>query len=101
MLRTRCDRLIDALADVPDDGDVGLVHDDLGGGLDAHVPDGRGGRADEDDALLLAEVGELDVLREEAITRVDGLRPGLLGGLDDPVLPQVGLLGGGGTCKGQ
>ena len=65
--------MIDALADIPDDGHLGLVHDDLGGGLDAHVEDGLGGRTHEDDVVLLAQLGELCVLREEAVARVDGL----------------------------
>ena len=79
------------LGTLPDDGDIGLVHDFLGGGLDAHVPDGRGGRPHEDDAGLLAEVRELDVLGEEAVARVDGLRAGPLGDLDDLLLLQVAL----------
>ena len=79
------------LGTLPDDGDIGLVHDFLGGGLDAHVPDGRGGRPHEDDAGLLAEVGELDVLGEEPVARMDGLRAGPLGNLDDPLLLQVAL----------
>ena len=70
---------------LPDDGDLGLVHDFLRRGLDAHVPDGRGGRPDEDDARLLAQVGKLNVLGEEAVARVDGLRAGTLCHFNDPL----------------
>ena len=76
---------------LPNDGDLGFVHDLLRRRLDAHVPNGRGRGADEDDARLLAQVGELDVLGEEAVAGVDRLRSGPLGHLDDPLLLEVAL----------
>jgi hypothetical protein len=39
----------------------------------------------------VAELGELDVLRQEAVARVDGLRAAELGHLDDLVLAKVAL----------
>lgn len=41
--------------------------------LNAHVPDGGGRWADEDDALLLTSLSKLGVLRQEAITRMHSL----------------------------
>ncbi|TFB00624.1 hypothetical protein CCMA1212_007206 [Trichoderma ghanense] len=60
-------------------GHVGGVHNLLAPGLVAHVGHGRGGRADEDDALLLASLDELVVLGQEAVARVQRLDAVLLG----------------------
>jgi hypothetical protein len=51
----------------------------LGGllGLDlvAHDADVLGGRADEGDAVGIEDIGELGVLRQEAVARVDASAP--------------------------
>ena len=70
---------------------AGLGHQRLGGRLAAHRADGRCRRADEDDAGRGAGLGELVVLRQEAVARVHGLRAGGLGGVEDLVRQQVGL----------
>ena len=78
---------------LPNDGDLGLVHDFLRRGLDTHVPDGRGGGTDEDDARLMAQVGKLHVLGEEAVARMDSLRASPLCHFNDPLFLQVALKG--------
>ena len=74
-----------------DEGDAGLLHQGLGGGLAAHGADGRGGGADEHEAGLRAGLGEVGVLGQEAVSGVDGLGAGLVRGGDDPLLVQVGV----------
>src|SRR5690606_30164139 len=73
-----------------DDGDASL----LGEGARRHlVPEGRDGvrrRADEGDAERLTASGELGVLREEAVARVDGVYPSAGGDLEDGVYIEVG-----------
>lgn len=66
-----------------DDGHARVDHGAAGHGLVAHVADGFAGRADEGDAVIRAHVGEIRVFREEAVARVDGVRPGGAGGLDE------------------
>ena len=66
----------------------------LGGDLVAHHPDVFGLRADEGDAGLLDDLGELGVLGQEAVARVDRLRAGDLGGGDDGRDVEVGFGGG-------
>ena len=70
------------------DGAVGARHhgdaEALGGllGLDlvAHDADVLGRRADEGDAVLLEDLGEAGVLRQEAVARMDGVGAGDLAG---------------------
>ena len=52
----------------------------LGRDLVAHQPDVLGRRADEDDAVLLDDLGEVGVLRQEAVARMDGVGAGDLAG---------------------
>ena len=59
--------------------------------LVAHRRDGVGRRPDEGDARLGARFGEALPLGQEAVARVDGVRPGLLGGSQDAVGAQVAL----------
>ena len=53
------------------DRHAGLLHQGLGGILQAHGPDGGGGRADEDDAVLRAGLGEFGPLGQEAVAGMD------------------------------
>ena len=55
----------------------------LGLDLVAHHPDMLGLRADEDQAVRLDDLGELGVLREEAVTGMDRIRARNLGRRDD------------------
>jgi hypothetical protein len=52
---------------------AGLLHQRLGAVLQAHGADRGGRRADEDDARGGAGLGELRVLGEEAVARMDRL----------------------------
>ena len=72
-------------------GHVASGHRGLGGDLVTHRLDRRGRRADEDQTRLLQRAGELRVLRQEAVPRVDGLRAGLAARGDDLVDVEVGL----------
>ena len=70
------------------------------GGLVAHLADLVAGRADEGDVRRLAGVGELGVLRQEAVARMDGVGAGDLGGGDDVGDLEVGLAGwAAGRCR--
>ncbi len=60
------------------------------GHLVAGHPEHLGGRADEGQPVAGAGVGELRVLRQEAVAGVDRVRAGFLGGPDDLVDVQVG-----------
>lgn len=51
-------------------------------------------RTDEDDARVPAHLGELGVLRQEAVPRVQGLGPRALRHAEDLLLYQVGFRGG-------
>ena len=62
---------------------LGLFHQRLGLGLAAHGADRLGRRADEHQAGLGAGGGELLVLRQEAVARMDRLGTARLGRLDD------------------
>ena len=81
------------------DGAVGAGHDrnaePLGGalGLDlvAHDADMLGRRADEGDVVGGQDVGELGVLRQEAVARMDGVGAGDLAGGDDLVDVEIGV----------
>ncbi len=70
---------------------AGFFHQRLGGGLAAHGVDGGGGWAEEDQPGLFDGAGELGVLREEAVARVDRLGAAGLGRLDQLVDAQVAL----------
>ena len=48
-------------------------------------------RADEDDALILAALGQLCVLGEEAVARMDGIDIVLLADTDDVLDVEVGI----------
>lgn len=74
------------------DGHPCLVHDDLGGVLDAHVANGTRRRPNEDHALLSAALGELNVLGEEAIAGMDRLAARCFGGVKDASCVKVTLL---------
>ena len=74
--------------------DLGFVGQLLGGDLVAHGRDAVVLGPDEDQALLFDLAREGLVLAQEAIARVDGLRPRGLGRLDDLVAQQVGLTRG-------
>ena len=93
-LRRRPPRRLDVgrrLGRAGDDRDAGLLHDLAGSGLGAHRLDRRRGGTDEHQARLVERPGEVRVLGEEAIARVDRLRPRLLRDLDDPLDIQVAL----------
>jgi hypothetical protein len=64
-------------------GHTGLDHGLLGGHLVAHHADRVGGRADESEAAAFDPLGKIGVLRQEAVTGVDGFSVGHLGGRDD------------------
>ena len=76
---------------------AGLRHQRLGGGFGAHGADGGRGRADEGDPRGGAGFGEVRVFAQEAVARVDGVRAGAPGHVQDQVAAQVGIAGGGGT----
>ena len=62
----------------------------LRGDLVARHLEHRGGRSDEGDAVLRCRLGELGVLGEEAVARVDRVGAGLQGDADDLVDVEVG-----------
>ena len=74
-LLRRVDRLVGAGDDGEAGGDGGLP----GGHLVAHLGHDVRGGADECDAAVLARLGEVGPLREEAVSRVDGVDPVALG----------------------
>ncbi len=74
---------------------AGVGHARLGGGLVAHGGDGRGGRADEDDAGLVEGLDEGAVLGEEAVAGVDGAGAAAPRGLDHGLDLEVALAGRG------
>ena len=76
-------------------GDLGGVGDGFRLGLQAHLADGLVGRPDELELAGPADLGEVGVLRQEAVTRVDGLHAGNLGRRDDPGDVQVAVRAGG------
>ena len=57
------------------DRNAGLRHQRLGAVLEAHGADRFGRRTDEHDAGARAILGELRVLRQETVARMDALRP--------------------------
>src|SRR6478735_236023 len=74
-------------------GDASLLHDIDGRYLVAHHADHVGARADEREAALLDPLGEIRVLRQETVTRMNPDRVGYLGGADDRRHVEVALLG--------
>ena len=74
------------------DRHAGLLHQLARLRLRAHRVDRVGGRADEDDAGLLAGARERGVLGEEAVAGVDRLGAGLLRDLEDLLDHQVALV---------
>ena len=79
------------------DGHVGLHHERLGRRLRPHRPDRRRRRAHEGDPRRRARLGEVGVLREEPVARVQRLRAGALRGGENGRDRQVRLARGGGT----
>jgi hypothetical protein len=80
-----------------DDLDAGGLHQLARLGLGAHGVDGRRGRADEDDAVVLQRAGERRVLGEEAVAGVDRLGARLLDDLEQLLDDQVALVRRPGT----
>ncbi len=76
-------RLLPLAVIAGDDGNARLLHQGLGGVLQAHGADGIGRGADEDEAGGLHRLHELGIFREEAVTRMHRLRAARPGGLDD------------------
>ena len=72
-----------------------LLHQRLGRVLEAHRPDRRRRRPDEDQPRRHHRIDEVGVLGQEAIARMDRLRAGGLGRRDDPVAPQIAVGGRG------
>ncbi|KMU86024.1 hypothetical protein CIHG_03555 [Coccidioides immitis H538.4] len=77
-----------------DDGDAALDGEATGGDLVAQGVDGVRRGADEDEAGLLDVAGELSVLGEEAVARVDEVDAVLDGDADDLVAGEIGADGG-------
>ena len=75
-------------------GHTGFFHQLLGRCLQAHGLDGRRGRPDEHHTRLFAGIGEVGVLAQKTIARMDGLRPRLHGGLQDALPLQITVLRG-------
>ena len=69
----------------------GLRHQPLRRVLQPHRPDRAGGRPDEGEAGRRHRLDELGVLGEEAVARMDRLRPGRQRRRDDRVAAQVAL----------
>ena len=76
------------------DGNAKLLRRELGGDLVAHDADMLGAGADELESVLGQDLGEAGVLREEAVTGVDGLGAGDLAGGDDGRNVQIAVARG-------
>jgi hypothetical protein len=74
-------------------GDAGCLHDLDRRDLVAHQADGLGARTDEYEAAFFDALGEIGVLREKPIARMDGDRVGHFRGADDGGHVQVGKAG--------
>jgi len=74
-------------------GHAHLHHGLAGSGLVTHGPDLTRRGADEDDVDALADLRELRVLRQEAVSGVNRLGAGHFGGGDDPGDVQIALGG--------
>src|SRR5882672_5177572 len=71
-------------------GDARGLHDLDGGHLVAHQANGFGAGTHEDEAALLDAFGEVRVLRQKAVARMNRHRIGDLGGADDGGHVQIG-----------
>src|ERR1700722_18308104 len=71
-------------------GPAGGLHDFDGGDLVAHQADSFGAGAHEDEAALLDPLGEVGILRQKAVARMNGDRVGDFGGADDGGHVQIG-----------
>ena len=71
---------------------TGFFHDLTGLGLDTHLGDHVGARADKDHALLLATTGEVGVLRQKAEAGVQCCCTGILARRDEGVHVQITVL---------
>jgi hypothetical protein len=76
------------------DRDARLLHKRLRRVLQPHRLDGGCRRADEDDPVRRAHRSERRIFRQEAITRMNAGRAGLLRHLDDRLGAQIALTGG-------
>ena len=83
-----------------DEREAPLAHRGAGLVLVAHQVDVVAAGPDEGDAALLAGAGEVGVLGEQAVARVDGVAAGGFGGVEDGVDVEVRLRDGGGTEPG-
>ena len=72
-----------------DDGHAGIPHELAGAGLVAHRLDRLRRRADEDDARFADGTGEIRVLGQKAVSRVNRLRVRLPGGGDQLASIQI------------
>ena len=84
-VRRRASGSRDRLGVAGHDADAGLGREALGRELVAHGPDRCGRRADEDDPAAVERLGEVGVLGEKAVARVDRVGAGPARRLDDPV----------------
>jgi hypothetical protein len=75
--------LVQGAVGARDARDASGLHGADGGDFVAHEADGLGPGADENEAALLHPLGEVGVLRQKAISRMNGDRVGDLGGTDD------------------
>ena len=80
-------------------GHARLFHQLLGLGFQPHGQNGRSRRADEHQPRLGAGLGELFVLAQKAIARVDGLGASGLGSINDGFPAQVTVFGRAATDK--
>ena len=67
------------------------LHQRFGSALGTHFLDGGGGRADEGDAGLFARSGEIFVLGQESVARMDRLCAAAFGNRDDDIGFQIGI----------
>ena len=74
-----------------------LLHQPLGGILQAHGIDAGGAGTDPDQPGIDHALRERGILAEEAIAGVDCLRPGLACGGDDAITDEIGFARGRGT----
>ena len=77
-----------------DAGHAGVEHGEFGQAFAAHQFDRLDTGADEGERGLLAGAGEVGVFREEAVAGVNGIGAGQLGGGEDGLCVQVGLVYG-------
>src|SRR4029077_1248695 len=78
-------------------GHAGLPHQEARANLVSHLLDDTPGRAHEDQAGLLAGLGEAPVLREEAVAWMDRLGARAPSGLEDALDIEVALAGRSGS----